>query len=359
MTPPLRKIIHLDMDAFFASIEQRDRPELRGKPVIVGGAPDSRGVVCTCSYEARPFGVHSAMASSKACRLCPQAIFLPPRLEAYKQVSMEIREIFYEYTDLVEPLSLDEAYLDVTVNKKGIPSATIIAREIRQQIRLRTRLTGSAGVSFNKFLAKSASDVNKPDGMKVITPAEADAFVAALPIERFYGIGKVTAKKMNQLGIFNGADLRKQTLPDLVERFGKSGVYYYEIARGIDNRPVEPFWERKSLGREITLDHDIDDPDQLLIILKEVADDVEQALQRLYLAGKTVTLKVKYDDFQQVTRSTTTRYEISRAADFFPIARDLLWKTEAGKRKVRLLGIYLSHFPEKAIDNYFQPELPF
>jgi len=355
----VRKIIHIDMDAFFASIEQREHPELRGRPVIVGGQPNSRGVVSTCSYEARKYGVHSAMASAAAYRLCPQAVFLPVNMELYQQVSNAVMEILHEYTDMVEPVSIDEAYLDVTVNKKGMPSATLIAQDIRRQIWLRTRLTASAGVSYNKFLAKSASDVNKPNGLKVIPPAEAESFIAALPIEKFHGIGKVTAQQMRRLGIADGTALRARSLEELVSAFGKTGVYYYEIAHGIDHRPVEPFWERKSLGREVTLPQDCTDADQLLAVLRELASDLEHALDRLYLAGKTITLKVKFSDFQQITRSHTGKQFFQQADPIFDAARMLLWKTEAGHRPVRLLGIYVSGFPEKPQDDYYQPELPF
>ena len=356
----VRKIIHVDMDAFYASVEQRDHPAYRGKPVIVGGSPDSRGVVCTASYEARKFGVHSAMSASQAYRLCPQGIFLLPRFSAYKQASMQIREIFFEYTDLVEPLSLDEAYLDVTRNKKGMPSATIIAQEIRRAIWDQTFLTASAGVSFNKFLAKVASDVNKPNGIKVIPPAEADAFIAQLPIEDFFGVGKVTARKMRQFGIRNGADLKRFRLEDLVVIFGKTGIFYYEIAHGIDRREVCPVWDRKSVGKEVTVEQDIDDPGDIRAILHDLAEDVEQELKRLKLQGKTVTLKAKYADFQSITRSKTVEEDISTAAQILPLLPELLAKTEIGPRKVRLLGITVSHFPPPVeVEMLYQPELPF
>ncbi|MDD3119632.1 MAG: DNA polymerase IV [Victivallales bacterium] len=356
----IRKIIHIDMDAFFASVEQRDQPEYRGRPVIVGGSPDSRGVVCTASYEARRFGVHSAMSSAQAYRLCPQGIFLPPRFQAYKQVSMQIREIFFEYTDLVEPLSLDEAYLDVTRNRQGMPSATIIAQEIRRKIREETGLTSSAGVSFNKFLAKVASDVNKPDGIKVVPPEEAEAFIAALPIENFYGVGKVTARKMRQFGIRTGADLKRFRPEDLIAIFGKNGWFYYEIAHGIDRRKVCPVWNRKSIGKEVTLEHDIDDIDDINTILHDLAAEVAKELQRHRLQGKTVTLKVKYADFQSITRSKTQAEDIAAAAQIVPLLPELLAKTEAGSRKVRLLGITVSSFPAPiAAEMVYQPELPF
>ncbi|CAB1061728.1 DNA polymerase IV (EC [Olavius sp. associated proteobacterium Delta 1] len=261
----LRKIIHLDMDAFYASVEQRDTPELKGKPVIVGGDPNHRGVVAACSYEARKFGIHSAMASSTAYKLCPDAIFIRPRFDVYKAVSSEIREIFHEYTNLVEPLSLDEAFLDVTENFKEMVSATLIAKEIKNQIYSRTgRLTASAGVSFNKFLAKVASDINKPDGITVVTPEMAASFIDRLPIRKFFGVGKVTEEKMIGFGIKTGADLKKYKKEKLIQIFGKSGNYFYNIAHGKDDRPVEPNRIRKSIGKETTLPEDIDDTDQML-----------------------------------------------------------------------------------------------
>lgn len=335
------------MDAFYASIEQRDNPRLRGKPVVVGGDPYSRGVVCTCSYEARKFGVHSAMASSKAKKLCPQAIFLQPRMEHYEQLSMQIREIFMEYTDMIEPLSLDEAYLDVTVNKKGMPSATLIARDILYQIKLRTGLTASAGVSFNKFLAKVASDVNKPYGMKVVPPWEAAAFIDALPIGKFHGVGKVTAHKLKSMGVNTGADLKKLTIHELIRHFGKNGSYYYEIAHALDNRPVDPSRIRKSVGRETTLAEDVNDRTLMLQILAELAEEVEETLLRLQEQGRTIVLKIKYDDFQSVTRSRTLPHETNSATEMMHHAEALLEKTEAGQRNVRLLGISVTNFPDK------------
>jgi DNA polymerase-4 len=258
-----RKIIHIDMDAFYAAIEQRDNPALKGKPVIVGGDPDRRGVVSTCSYEARKFGVRSAMPSRTAMRLCPDAVLLYPRFEAYSKASKQVMSIFAEYTDLIEPLSLDEAFLDVTENKKNIPSATVIAMEIKRKIFEITGLTASAGVSYNKFLAKTASEINKPDGIAVIIPSEAEVFLEKLPIGKFFGIGKVSEKKMISLGITSGLELKATPLDKLVKHFGKNGRFYYDIVRGIDWRPVEPLRERKSYGREITLDEDILDVDPL------------------------------------------------------------------------------------------------
>jgi DNA polymerase-4 len=303
---PVRKIIHIDMDAFYASVEQRDRPEIEGKPVIVGGDPNSRGVVAACSYEAREFGIHSAMPSATAYKLCPEAVFIRPRFDAYRAVSSEIREIFYEYTDLVEPLSLDEAFLDVTENFKGMPSATLIAREIRKKIYEKTgKLTASAGVSFNKFLAKVASDINKPDGITVITPEMADEFIDKLPIRNFFGVGKVTEEKMLNLGIKTGADLKKYKKEQLIQIFGKSGGYFYDIAHGMDDRPVEPNRIRKSIGKETTFSEDIDDTDQMIEILDDIAVKLENSLIKREAKGRTITLKVKYFDFQSITRSIT------------------------------------------------------
>ncbi len=339
-----RKIIHVDMDAFFASVEQRDRPELRGKPVVVGGDPHGRGVVSTCSYEARKYGIHSAMASSIAYKLCPHAVFIRPRFDVYKAVSDQIRKIFYEYTDLVEPLSLDEAYLDVTENKKGIPYATDVAREILKRIREETGLTASAGVSFNKFLAKMASDVNKPNGLYVVTPKIAPQFIDRLPIGKFFGVGKVTEKKMHAMGIKTGADLKKIEREELIRRFGKVGNYYYNIAHGKDDRPVNPHQVRKSIGQERTLSIDIDNRQEMLEILKELAAGVESVIKKKNIKGRTITLKVKYYNFKSITRSITVTEPVCEAAVMMKYAAKLLEKTEAGKKKVRLLGISLSNF---------------
>jgi DNA polymerase-4 len=358
----IRKIIHIDMDAFYASVEQRDRPGLKGKPVIVGGDPLSRGVVAACSYEARKFGVHSAMASSTAYRLCPDAIFIRPRFDIYRAVSAQIRDIFYEYTDLVEPLSLDEAFLDVTENYKGMPSATLIAREIRKKTYERTgKLTASAGVSFNKFLAKVASDFNKPNGITVITPEMADEFIDSLPIRKFFGVGKVTEEKMLNLGIKTGADLKGIKKERLIELFGKSGIYFYEIAHGIDDRPVEPNRIRKSIGRETTFLEDIDDTDQMLEILDEIAADLEDSLLERDAKGRTVTLKVKYFDFRSITRSVTIDEPADNASVIMKYIKPLLSRTEAGEKKVRLLGISISNFDDQDInvEKYRQLPLPF
>ncbi len=345
----LRKIIHIDMDAFYASVEQRDNPQLRGKPVIVGGTPDKRGVVATCSYEARKFGIHSAMSSARAYTLCPQAVFLHPSFDKYKAVSARIMEIFHEYTDLVEPLSLDEAFLDVTRNKKGIESATLIARQIRQEIFDKTGLTASAGVSYNKFLAKVASDYRKPDGLTVVVPSKAQSFIDRLPIRKFFGVGKVTEKKMQGLGINTGADLKKLSKDDLIQFFGKSGGYFYNIAHGMDSRPVSPERVRKSLGKELTLSEDINNIDEMLTILEEIAHMVEHELIKRELKGKTITLKVKYHDFHSITRSITTRDKTDQAGEIMNHVRSLLKDTDAGKTRVRLLGITLSNFEERQI----------
>ena len=356
-----RKIIHIDMDAFYAAVEQRDNPDLRGKPVVVGGDPHSRGVVSTCSYEARTFGIHSAMPARQAYKLCPHAIFVRPRFAAYKEVSRQIRAIFHEYTDLVEPLSLDEAFLDVTENKKGIPSATRIACDIKNRIRRVTRLTASAGVSYNKFLAKVASDMNKPNGLTVVPPGQGEQFVAALPIRKFFGVGAVTEKKMLSLGIKTGEDLKKWTEEELTRHFGKAGAHYFNIVRGIDNRPVEPSRIRKSLGKEVTLGQDIDDWGQMLDILDQLSAGVAEQLQRYGERGCTITVKVKYHDFRLVTRSVTLPAPINSHSEIMAEVPELLRKTDAGRIKVRLLGISISNFRDQVfVDPVpIQLELPF
>ncbi len=358
----IRKIIHIDMDAFYASVEQRDRPELKGKPVVVGGDPNSRGVVAACSYEARKFGIHSAMASSKAYKLCPSAIFLKPRFDVYRSVSADIREIFYEYTDLVEPLSLDEAFLDVTENKMRMTSATLIAQEILKKIYERTgRLTASAGVSFNKFLAKVASDYNKPNGITVITPDDAVGFIDKLPIRKFFGVGKVTEKRMHNLGIMTGADLKRMDKEKLINIFGKAGNYFYGIAHGVDNRTVETEWIRKSIGKETTFREDIDDKEQMIDILDNLAVKIENILKKDDRKGMTVTLKVKYFDFQSITRSVTVKEPITDASVIMKYVQPLLDNTEAGMKKVRLLGISVSNFEDELcrVRRWVQIPLPF
>mgnify|MGYP002397942177 CR=1 FL=1 len=355
-----RKIIHVDMDAFYASVEQRDNPQLRGRPVIVGGDPGSRGVVATCSYEARRFGIHSAMSSARAYQLCPQALFVRPRFDAYRAVSLQIRELFHEYTDLVEPLSLDEAFLDVTENKPGIEYGSRVAREILQQVHERTGLTASAGVSYNKFLAKIASDVNKPAGLTVVTPEQAQAFIAELPIRRFHGVGRVTEKRMLAHGIATGADLRQRSLEDLQRWFGNSGPYFYNIARGIDHRPVVPNRVRKSIGKETTLNEDCSDKGEMMLILARLAEKVAALLQARSTSGLTLTLKIKYDDFQNVTRSHTQSEPIEQPEVMLALAAELLKKTEAGARPVRLLGLTVSNLTtDIPFDGTAQMELPF
>ncbi len=355
----VRKIIHIDMDAFYASVEQRDRPQLKGKPVIVGGDPRSRGVVAACSYEARKFGIHSAMACATAYKRCPQAIFIRPRFDVYKSVSHQIREIFFQYTDLVEPLSLDEAYLDVTKNKLGMASATKIAQLIRKQIFHSTRgLTASAGVSFNKFLAKVASDCNKPNGITVITPDQAPAFMDQLPVRKFFGVGKVTEERMHHLGINTGADLKKFSLESLVQHFGKAGNYYYNISHGKDDRPVQPNRVRKSYGKETTLETDTDDTYKMMAILEGLTQKVIEGLRRQDRQGLTLTLKVKYHDFQTVTRSVTLPEPITAPEVIMEQIEKMLANTHAGVKKVRLLGISVSNFIDAQADDTTCVQLP-
>lgn len=339
-----RKIIHVDMDAFYASVEQRDNPELRGKPVIVGGAPDKRGVVAACSYEARRFGIHSAMPSSRAFRLCPSAIFLKPRFEAYRQVSSEVHEVYRQFTDLIEPLSLDEAYLDVSESALHQGSATRIAASIKKAIKEKTHLNASAGVSYNKFLAKMASDMDKPDGLYVITPEEGAAFIEKLPIGKFHGIGKATEARMQALDVFTGADLKKWKREKLVEKFGKSGNYYYDIAQGIDKRKVENSRIRKSLGSETTFEQDLQDKNEMLAVLRRLAEQVTASMRKRELKAQTVTIKVKYADFTQVSRSHTLETSFDSIGQIETIISGLLDKTDAGEKKVRLLGVTASNF---------------
>ncbi len=344
---PVRKIIHIDMDAFFASVEQLDHPEWRNKPVIVGGPADKRGVVSTCSYEARAFGVHSAMPMARAQRLCPQGIFVSGNMRRYCEISDRIREIFLEITPLVEPLSIDEAFLDVTCNNLNCRSATLLAGEIRRRIYTETGLTASAGVSFNKFLAKVASGMRKPAGLTVITPEKALPFLDSLPVEKFYGIGKVTAGKLRRMNIKTGRELKELSLETLVAHFGKAGAFYYDIVRGRDDRPVEPGDERKSVGRENTYARDIADPQLIRIHVRSLARKVARSLQKLSLAGKTVTLKVRYDNFQTVTRSASFHLPMDNGEAIGEVAAGLLAKTEAFSRPVRLLGVTVSNFPDR------------
>ena len=343
-----RKIIHIDMDAFFASVEIRDNPRLRGKPVVVGGVPGTRSVVCTASYEARKYGIHSAMSSDRAFALCPHAVFIRPRLDVYREASGIVRGIFLDYTDLVEPMSIDEAYLDVTDCKRNIPYATRIAREIRSRIRAETGgLTASAGISFNKFLAKTASDLHKPDGQTVILPEQALAFLAKLPIEKFHGIGRATAKIMHEIGISNGEDLRRKSKLELMRKFGVTGEYYYNIARAVDDREVSPVRERKSLGVEETFLTDMTDMDAMRAVLNRQAEEVAGELRRRKLCGTTISVKVKFFDFKTITRSVTIPLRTDSAETIFTGAAGLLEKTGAGKIPVRLLGITVSGFPRE------------
>ncbi len=347
------------MDAFYASVEQRDFPEYRGKPLIVGGSPEGRGVVAAASYEVRKFGVHSAMPAAKAIRLCPHAIFVKPRFDVYRQVSGQIREIFFRFTDLVEPLSLDEAYLDVTENHIDLPSGTLIAREIKKLIKEETRLTASAGVAHNKFLAKIASDLDKPNGLAVITPDKAESFLEKLEIGDFHGIGNATEEKMTSLGIYTGKDLKKWTEIDLVEKFGKVGRHYYRIVRGIDRREVKPHRIRKSIGKERTFSEDVDDLNWINNFLDELASKVAESMNKKNAAGKTITLKVRYDDFETLTRSTSYSHYIDDARDIAETAKQLLKQTAVGERKVRLLGITLSNLNLNERGHFEQLEIPF
>ncbi len=337
-----RAILHIDLDAFYASIEQRDHPEYRGKPVIVGGSPDRRGVVATASYEARKFGVHSAMPSRTAQRLCPDAIFLPARFEVYRAVSQQIMTIFRQQTALVEPLSLDEAYLDVTDAVRTLEEAVRLAQEIKQQIWGQTQLTASAGVSYCKFLAKIASDAHKPDGLTVIPQEEASAFLEALPIEKFFGVGKVTTAKLRELGIQTGADLKHMGEERLRDLFGKHGGQLYRYACGVDDRPVEPVRERKSVGKEVTLERDIRDRSEMERILENLALQVERRLAELGIAGKTLRLKVRWSTFELVTRASSREQGFQLAQEMLPILRTLLSELVDGKRAVRLLGVTVS-----------------
>jgi len=341
MSKVIRKIIHIDMDAFYASVEQMDNPEIKGKPVAVGGSRQ-RGVVAAASYEAREYGVRSAMPSILAKKKCKKIIFVKPRFKRYKEISSQIREIFFDYTDLVEPLSLDEAFLDVTENKKNIPLAANIAREIRTKIKNDIGLTASAGISINKFLAKVATEINKPDGQKTIHPSQVDEFIDALPIEKFFGVGKVTAKKMNELGIFNGADLKKFNQDNLKNHFGKSGEYFYKIVRSIHDNPVNPNRIRKSIGAERTFSHDIDSEGFMLDKLDRIADELERRMINSKNKGKTLTIKLKYSDFTQQTRSKTVDEYLQSKEEIFPIIEELLYQKEIEK-SVRLLGISITN----------------
>ncbi len=345
----VRKIIHVDMDAFYASVEQRDFPVYRGKPIVVGGSPEGRGgVVATASYEARKYGIRSAMPSKRALQLCPDVIFIRPRFAAYKEVSQQVRDIFRRHTDLVEPLSLDEAYLDVTEDKQQIGSAIAIARLIKQAIRDELQLTASAGVSINKFVAKIASDMQKPDGLTFIAPEQVETFMEQLPVEKFFGVGKVTADKMKRMGLHTGADLKKLTENNLVQLFGKTGHFYYRIVRGIDEREVQPHRETKSLGAEDTFPHDLTTVEEMNLELDKIALTVAGRLEKYQLRGRTVTLKIKYSDFRQITRNQSFPLPVGDLATIAATAKQLLLKTDPADVKVRLLGITLSNFADDA-----------
>jgi DNA polymerase-4 len=345
-----RKIIHFDMDAFYASVEIRDRPELRGKPVIVGGSPDSRSVVCTASYEARKFGIRSAMACSVAKRLCPQAIFLPVDFAKYREASGHIREIFSRYTPLIEPMSLDEAYLDVTENAHGW-YASRIAREIQQAIFKELKLTGSAGVAPNKLVAKIASDFRKPFGITVVTPEQVNDFMRVLPLRRLHGVGPATEKRLLVHGLKTCEDVWKHSTESLANTLGPSSAeWLLASSRGIDEREVCTHWERKSLGREETFERDVESIDSMIQELKVISESVESDLRDEGKTGRTVTLKVKYADFQSVTRRLTLESPIDDASNLFEISSQLLLRTEAGKKKVRLLGISVSNFSDQVAD---------
>ncbi len=355
----IRKIIHIDMDAFFAAVEQRDNPKLKGLPVVVGGNPQSRGVVATCSYEARKFGIHSAMSCARAYKLCPKAIFVRPRMAAYKEVSDKIRGIFQEYSDFVEPLSLDEAFLDVTSNKMNLKSATDTAIEIKNKIFSTTGLTASAGVSYSKFIAKVASDIQKPDGLTVVPPKAGERFMANLSIRKFFGVGRVTEKKMLKLGIKTGADLKLKDRAFLIREFGKNGDYFFRVVRGLDKRPVNPNKVKKSIGRETTLQVDISDETRIVEILSKIAAQVELILKKGNKKGKTVTLKIRYADFKTITRCRSLTKRIDDAKTIMEQIKELLKSTEITIKKVRLLGITVSNFSGDADIKMEQLNFPF
>ncbi len=338
----LRKIIHIDMDAFYASVEQRDNPELRGKPVAVGHA-DARGVVAASSYEARRYGVKSAMSSQKAKKLCPELIFVSGRMSHYKEVSEQIHEIFHEYTDIIEPISLDEAFLDVTVNKPGIALGVDIAREIKSKIKERLNLIASAGISYNKFLAKIASDYRKPNGLCTIHPSQALDFISRIPIEYFWGVGPKTAQKMHALGIHTGADLRNWPLDLLIRDFGKAGKIYYDFARGIDNRPVETYRIRKSIGCECTYDHDLSTREEIDEALDDLTNELIGRLSRKQFLGPTLTLKVKFRDFSQITRSVTKDFNFTTFEPIRRFADSLIAEVDYASHPVRLMGLTVSN----------------
>ena len=352
-----RKIIHVDMDAFYASVEQMDDELLRGKPVAVSGSRE-RGVVAAASYEARKYGVRSAMPSVVAARKCPDLIFVKPRFERYKEISNQIRSIFYEYTDLVEPLSLDEAFLDVTENKMFNPSATLIAQEIRERIKQEVGLNASAGISINKFTAKIASDINKPNGQKTIPPEEVIPFLEQLQIEKFFGVGKVTAAKMKTHGIFTGKQLKECSLEYLTNYFGKSGKHFYNIVRGIQHSEVKPDRIRKSIAAERTFSKDLDSSHFIIEKLETIGDELERRLVKSSTKGKTITVKLKYSDFTQQTRSRTIQQFVNRKCDFFPIVKELIYQEEP-KNSVRLLGISITNLDTQLDTQSISAQLSF
>lgn len=341
----VRKIIHIDMDAFYASIEQRNNPELKGKPVAVGGSSE-RGVVAAASYEARKYGVRSAMPSKIAIQKCPHLIFVKGNIQKYKEVSNQIMEIFYDYTDLVEPLSIDEAFLDVTHNKKNLPSATLIAKEIKRRIFDATELTASAGVSVNKFLAKIASDFRKPDGLFVIKPDDIEKFIEDLAVEKIHGVGKVTAEKMHRLGIHKGIDLKSKTEKWLIAHFGKVGSHFYNISRGVDYREVDPNRIRKSIGAERTFEKDLRSNFEIITELYHIEKELFNRIKRHNKFGRTLTLKVKFADFKQITRSKTVPFCIDDFDKLHQLSKEIINQTQLEK-SIRLLGLSVSHFPDE------------
>lgn len=345
MNVAYRKIIHIDMDAFYASVEQRDFPEYRDRPIVVGGSPEGRGgVVATASYEARKFGIHSAMPSKTAQRLCPEALFIYPRFDAYRVVSEQIHEIFHRYTDKTEPLSLDEAYLDVTTDKQNIGSAMEVAKLIKKAIKDELHLTASAGVSINKFVAKIASGLNKPDGLTFIGPSGIEAFMEQLPVEKFHGVGKVTAAKMKALGLHTGSDLKKLSETELIKHFGKAGKFYYQIVRGIDDREVQPDREMKSVSVEDTYQEDLTTREAMLSELKTLSEKLAERLQSFDLKGRTITVKFKFHDFTIITRSQSLPGLVGNTGDIIPIVKLILDKAPVEEKRIRLLGVGMSNF---------------
>lgn len=339
-----RKIIHLDMDAFYASIEQRDNPSLKNRPVIVGGSPEKRGVVSTCSYEARKFGIHSAMPCSKAARLCPDAVFIRPRIPLYRKESQKIFAIYSKYCDAMEPLSLDEAFLDVSLDKMSLGSATKTAQVIKKEVNNKVGLTVSAGVSYNKFLAKLASDMHKPDGLTIITPEKAIQLIGDLPVEKFFGIGKATAERLHKKNIFTGNDILNAGSEKLYQICGKSGHAFFNYAKGIDERPVSGSRVRKSCGKEITFERDILSKKEIVEIIRKLSYSVSGILGKKDLKAHTITLKIRYHDFSTITRSKTSAIPFSKYRDLLINIKPLLEKTDVGKKKVRLVGVSTSNF---------------